>query len=31
MAVADETLLNGALVLPHKALRENIYKPQVIM
>jgi mannose-1-phosphate guanylyltransferase len=31
VAVGDEVLLNGALVLPHKALRENIYKPQIIM
>ncbi len=31
VAVGDEVLLNGALVLPHKALRESIYKPQVIM
>jgi mannose-1-phosphate guanylyltransferase len=29
--VGEEVLLNGALVLPHKGLRESIYTPKVIM
>jgi mannose-1-phosphate guanylyltransferase len=29
--VADETIINGALVLPHKSLRESIYAPGAII
>jgi hypothetical protein len=30
--VADETAVNGAIILPHKGIKENLYTPgQIIM
>jgi hypothetical protein len=27
----DEVLLNGAVVLPHKEVKESLYAPQIIL
>ena len=31
VALANETAINGALVLPHKSLRDSIYTPGTIV